>query len=258
MQTILLKLKYDGSHYHGWQRQNNCATVQGILERTLNKVLKQEITVDGSGRTDAGVHALGQCVTFKAELTMPIENIKFALNNVLPNDVYVSELHVVSDDFHARYSAVAKTYVYKVYTDHERNPFLDPYHYHYPHELNTELMRRAMKYYLGTHDFRTYMASGSKTSNTVRTIYSFDLEEVKGRLIFTITGNGFLYNMVRIIIGTVLHVGIGKIAADQVPEIIASKDRNRAKFTPPGNGLYLKNVYYDNEELCAAISKTVK
>ena len=258
MQTIFLRLKYDGSHYRGWQRQNSSPTIQGVLEKALTKLLKQEITIDGSGRTDAGVHALDQCVTFKAHLIMPVENLKFALNKILPIDIYVNEVQIVPNDFHARYSAVGKTYAYKVYTDYERNPFLDRYHFHFPHKLDSESMKSAMAHFIGTYDYSTYMASGSSTKNTTRTIYRFDLDETDESYVFTITGNGFLYNMVRIIVGTVLHVGVGKIAPDQILDIIESKDRNRAKFTPPGNGLYLKNVYYDAQTLNEFVSEMMK
>lgn len=257
MQTIALKLKYDGSQYHGWQRQSNMATVQGVVEKALTRVLKQNISIDGSGRTDAGVHALGQCVTFKADLTMPIGNLKFALNKILPMDVHVMDVKIVADDFHARYSAIGKTYVYKIHTVKERDPFLERYSYHYPHVLDVDLIRKAMAHFLGTHDFRTFMASGSMTQNTIRTIYDFSLDVSDEQLVFTITGNGFLYNMVRIIIGTLLHVGTGKIHPDQVPEIIEAKSRDRAKFTPPGCGLYLKTVYYDHEEMVSNVSKTL-
>ncbi len=256
MQTISLKLKYDGSHYHGWQRQNNVQTVQGTVEKALKRVLKQDISIDGSGRTDAGVHALGQCVTFKADLTMPVNNVKFALNKILPLDIHVMEARIVPDEFHARYSAIGKTYQYKIHTVKERDPFLERYSYHYPHELDIDRMRQAMVRFLGTHDFRTFMASGSMTQNTVRTIYDVSLEATDTSVIFTVTGNGFLYNMVRIIVGTLLHVGIGKITPEQIPEIIGARSRDRAKFTPPGCGLYLAKVYYDPEELVKFKAKT--
>lgn len=253
MQTISFVIKYDGSHYHGWQRQNRVVGVQAVIEKALKRVLKQEITVEGSGRTDAGVHALGQCASFKAYLPMPVENLRGAVNKILPKDVFVVDAHIVPDTFHARFSAVAKTYTYKVYTKKERDPFLDRYSYHYPYSLDIALIKRAMHYFLGTHDFRTFMASGSETVNTVRTLYDFSLEHTEDTLTFTITGNGFLYNMVRIIIGTLLHVGNGKLLPESIPEIIDSKERSRAKFTTPGHGLYLNRVFYSDDELKEAL-----
>lgn len=258
MQTISFVIKYDGSHYHGWQRQNRVVGVQAVIEKALKRVLKQDITVEGSGRTDAGVHALGQCASFKAHLPMPVENLRSAVNKILPNDVFVLKAHIVPDTFHARFSAVAKTYTYKIYTLKERDPFMDRYCYHYPHSLDIEAIKRAMSAFIGTHDFRTFMASGSETVNTVRTVYAFSLELTGDTLAFTITGNGFLYNMVRIIIGTLLHVGTGKLSPESIPEIINSQERSRARFTTPGHGLYLKRVFYSNQELKESLLNNYK
>lgn len=254
MQTLSMRIQYDGSGYHGWQRQSRMKSVQQTLERTLSKVFNQTIEIDGSGRTDAGVHALGQCISFKVNLTMPIENVKFVVNRRLPKDVYVESVTLQPDDFHARYCAIGKTYVYKIYTDQARNPFLDKYAFHIDHALDVTAIREAMRRFIGTYDFKTFMASGSSTENTVRTIYRFDLEVSENTFEFTITGNGFLYNMVRIIIGSLIHVGTGKINASDIPSIIASGDRNRAKYTVPAHGLYLKNVYYSEDDLQKNIS----
>lgn len=255
MQTLSMLVQYDGSGYHGWQRQSRMKSVQQTLEKTLSKVFNQTIQIDGSGRTDAGVHALGQCISFKVDLTMPIENVKFVVNRCLPNDIYVKSVTVKSDDFHARYCSIGKTYVYKIYTNEARSPFLDKYNFHFAHALNETAIREAMHYFVGTHDFKTFMASGSSTEHTIRTIYHFDLEVSDNNFIFTITGDGFLYNMVRIIIGTLLHVGTGKISASDIPSILVSGDRNRSKYTAPAHGLYLESVYYSEEELQKTISK---
>lgn len=255
MQTLSMRIQYDGSSYHGWQRQSRMKSVQEVLEKTLSKVFEQTIVIDGSGRTDAGVHALGQCISFRVNLTMPIENVKFVVNRRLPNDIYVTRVALEPDDFHARYCAIGKTYVYKIYTDKARNPFLDKYSFHFAHALDEHAIRDAMRHFIGTYDFKTFMAAGSSTENTVRSIYRFDLDKGDNSLIFTITGDGFLYNMVRIIIGTLIHVGTGKIRAVDIPSIIESGDRNRAKYTAPANGLYLKDVYYTEDELQKSISK---
>ena len=255
MQTISMLIQYDGSGYHGWQRQSRMKSVQQTLERTLSKVFNQTVEIDGSGRTDAGVHALGQCISFKVDLTMPIENVKFVVNRRLPNDIYVESVTIEPDDFHARYSAIGKTYAYKIYTDGARSPFLDKYAFHVERAMDESAIRRAMAHFVGKHDFRTFMASGSSTENTIRTIYRFDLEVTESTFEFTITGDGFLYNMVRIIIGSLIHVGMGKISDSEIPSIIASGDRNRAKYTAPAHGLYLKRVYYSDDELQNIIMK---
>jgi len=255
MQTLSMRIQYDGSGYHGWQRQSRMKSVQQTLEKVLSKVFNQTIEIDGSGRTDAGVHALGQCVSFKVNLTMPIENVKFVVNRRLPSDIYVECVTLRSDDFHARYCAIGKTYVYKIYTDQARNPFLDKYAFHFEHALDITAIKDAMRHFIGTYDFKTFMASGSNTENTVQTIYRFDLEVVANEIVFTITGDGFLYNMVRIIIGTLIHVGTGKIKVSDIPSIIESEDRNRAKYTAPAHGLYLKSVYYSEDDLQKIISK---
>lgn len=256
MQTIAMRIQYDGSAYHGWQRQSHMKSVQQTLEKTLSKVFNQTIEIDGSGRTDAGVHALGQCISFKVDLTMPIENVKFVVNRRLPNDIYVESVSIEPDDFHARYCSIGKTYAYKIYTDGARSPFLDKYAFHIEHVLDETAIRCAMAHFIGKHDFKTYMASGSSTDNTIRTIYRFDLDVSDNTFEFTITGDGFLYNMVRIIIGSLIHVGMGKISASDIPSILASGDRNRAKYTAPAHGLYLKSVYYSDDELQKIISKS--
>lgn len=255
MQTISMRIQYDGSGYHGWQRQSRMKSVQQTLEKTLSKVFDQTIEIDGSGRTDAGVHALGQCISFKVNLTMPIENVRIVVNRRLPNDIYVESVTLESDDFHARYCSIGKTYVYKIYTNEARSPFFDKYYFHFENALDESAIREAMQHFVGTYDFKTFMASGSGTEHTVRTIYRFDLEVSENALVFTITGDGFLYNMVRIIIGSLIHVGTGKIKASDIPSILESGDRNRAKYTAPAHGLYLKSVYYSEEDLQKSISK---
>lgn len=244
MSNIAIWVKYDGTHYFGWQRQSNHRSVQGVIEKKLSRILDTDIVIHGSGRTDSGVHALSQCASFTAEINMPEDRLKFALNRVLPVDILITELAVMPDDFHARYSAQGKTYIYKVYLDKIRDPFKDNYYYHYPHKLDLDAIQNGMKYFLGTHDFKTFMASGSGVSNTVRTIHSFKVDQIGNTLEFTISGDGFLYNMVRIIIGTLFQVSKGKITPDEIPKIIANQDRSGARWTAPPNGLYLKEVHY--------------
>ncbi len=255
LSTLSMRIQYDGSGYHGWQRQSRMKSVQGVLEKTLSKVFNQTIEIDGSGRTDSGVHALGQCFSFRVDLTMPIEKVKFVVNRRLPSDIYIESVTLETDAFHARYSAIGKTYVYKIYTNEARNPFLDKYSYHLTHNVDESAIREAMMHFIGTYDYKAFMASGSHAENTIRTIYRFDLESMENERVFTITGDGFLYNMVRIIIGSLIQVGTGKIKASDIPLIISSGDRNRAKYTAPAQGLYLKSVYYSDEDLQKSILK---
>lgn len=249
MQTILMTLAYDGGQYHGWQRQTHSKSVQEVVERALSKVYRQNIHIEASGRTDAGVHAYGQTATFEVDSTFPIENLKLVVNRILPQDIFITQAIQVPDGFHARYHAVGKTYEYHMIRSEIRDPFRHRYAHQVTKPLNVEKIREAMPYFLGTHDFKTFMASGSQIQDTVRTVYDFDLTVEGDELKFKITGDGFLYNMVRIIIGTLIHVGLGKVNPSAIPDIIHSGDRNRAKYTAPACGLYLSRVYYDMDEL---------
>lgn len=249
MCTVKMIVQYDGSKYHGWQRQKNISSVQGTIEKELRSILNKDINIDGSGRTDAGVHAFGQCFSFKEELPMPVEQLRYILNRSLPADIFILSAEEESESFHARYSAIAKTYEYHILLGKSRDPFRAPYCFYYPYKVDIEAIKQAMPAFVGTHDFRTFMASGSNKEETIRTIYQMTLSQVDDVLKITMTGDGFLYNMVRIIVGTLLHVGNGKIDAQSLPEIIMSKNRNRARFTAPANGLYLQHVFYDKVEL---------
>lgn len=249
MQTISMIVKYDGSAYFGWQRQQNQISVQGVLEAKLKSVLKQSIIIHGSGRTDAKVHAMGQCFSFEANLTMPIDNLKMVLNRCLPNDIVIISARIHEAPFHARYQALGKTYVYKIYTDALRDPFKDKYTFHVPYDLNLNLIEQAIPNFLGEHDFKVFMASGSQTTNTVRTIYKLEMHQANDAITFTITGNGFLYKMVRSIVGTLIQVGRGKISPNEITTIILTGNRQRVKYTAGANGLYLNQVYYHIEDL---------
>lgn len=253
MQTILLTLSYDGGNYHGWQKQNHSKSVQETLERALSKAYRQPIAVEGSGRTDAGVHALGQCASYEVESALPVEQVKLVVNRLLPGDMLITDARCVPDGFHARYHAIGKTYEYKMIKSIERDPFKQRYAHQVTRDLNLEHIRRAMTHFIGTHDFKTYMAAGSQKKDSIRTIYAFDVQVDASSdhevITFSITGDGFLYNMVRIIMGTLIQIGTGTIQSDTVPDIILSGDRERAKLTAPACGLYLKKVYYDSTEL---------
>lgn len=244
MRNILIQIAYDGTNYCGWQMQKNAVSVQEKIEDAIEKVCKEYSFVEGCGRTDAKVHALCYSASFKTKSTIPCDRLPFALNTALPEDVRVLKAFDVKDDFHARFSAVKKTYRYEISTRPIPDPFLRNYAWHYPYPLDFELMKKEAQKFVGTHDFLGFMASGGQVKTTVRTIYSFEIFREGEKIIFEVTGNGFLYNMVRIMTGTLVYIGGGKIKED-LTDIINSKDRNRAGITAPPHGLYMKKVYYE-------------
>jgi len=242
--NVLLTLSYDGTGYFGWQRQKNQISVQQRLEEALSALLKKDIQVRGASRTDTGVHALGQAALFKTETTIPIEKFPYAINSFLPEDIVVTEARIVSDNFHPQYSVLKKTYQYKILNSEFREPRIRNYSEFVRQNIDIEKMREACGYFIGTYDFNAFCASGSTAKTTVRTI--FDLSVFKnGNIIdIEVTGNGFLYNMVRIIAGTLIYVGIGKFQPSFIKEIIESKDRTLAGKTAGAGGLTLMRIYY--------------
>ncbi|GMB10032.1 tRNA pseudouridine(38-40) synthase TruA [Thermolongibacillus altinsuensis] len=247
MRRIKCIIAYDGTNFAGYQIQQNKRTVQGELERALAIIHKGEaVRVYASGRTDATVHAYGQVIHFDSPLTIPEERWAKALNALLPDDIVVKEAAEVSPSFHARFSAKAKEYRYRVRTAQEPDVFLRNYVYHYPYSLNHEAIQKALTFLIGTHDFTSFCSAKTDVEDKVRTIYEANMIVEKDEVVFQLIGNGFLYNMVRIIAGTMLEVGIGKIKAEDIPHILEKKDRSLAGKTAPGHGLYLWKVYYDN------------
>lgn len=244
MKNVKLTIEYDGTNFSGWQIQPNARTIQEDIEKGLKKIIKKQIKINGSGRTDAGVHALGQVANFKDEFTIPIEKIPRALNAVLPDDISIKEAIEVPENFHARYSAKGKRYIYKIYNGQLRSALLRNHAYFTAYTLNVEKMKEAAKHFTGEHDFKGFMASRTSVKNTVRTIYDIKLYEKDNLLIIEAKGNGFLYNMVRIITGTLIDIGRGKIDDKDLPNIIKSCKRERAGHTAPPQGLYLSQVYY--------------
>lgn len=244
--NILLKIQYDGTNYSGWQTQNNAKAIQDIVEAALSVLHKGiKVPVIGCSRTDAGVHALEYCCNFTTELTIPGEKFSFAVNPLLPDDIRVMESQEMPEDFHARYSVKSKTYIYKFYPGVFESPLLRNQAWHVKGSPDLEQMNNAAKQYVGTHDFTAFMATGGYPTTTVRTIFDASVTaDTNGMFTFSVTGDGFLYNMVRIMTGTVYYAGIGKIPADSIPDIIASKDRKRAGITAPAHGLYLSEVHY--------------
>ena len=241
-------IAYDGTNFNGFQKQPNGRTVQEEVEKTLQKMANgKEITVFGSGRTDAGVHAIGQVIHFDYLEERPLDRMRFALDTQSPEDIAVRQVEIVSEEFHARYLVKEKTYQFRVDIGKPRSPFRRHYASYYPYPLDLEKIQRALPDLLGTHDFTSFCASGSSIEDKVRTIYEAKMEvnETKDELLFTFRGNGFLYKMIRILVGTLLKIGNGRLPEDSIPAIIAKKDRNAAGPTAHPEGLYLYEVKYE-------------
>jgi len=251
--NILLTIEYDGTHFCGWQKQPGRRSVQGEIERVLSIVCGREVTIYGTSRTDAGVHALAQRASFKGDFTIPTDRLLIAANNLLngskraascASDVRITRAEEKPLEFHARFDAKAKKYVYKIRNESEFNIFSRNYEYQVIRPLSARAMEEAANFIKGTHDYKCFQASGgAEKMTTVRTI--FDLKIIKNHNIqIEITGDGFLYNMVRIIAGTLVEAGLGKINPKDLPYIIESRDRRNAGHTAPPQGLYLAEVYY--------------
>ncbi len=244
MQRVKAILSYDGTHFSGFQKQPNARTVQGEIERALQHIHKEAVKVYASGRTDASVHAIGQVIHFDTPLSIPPERWPKAMNSHLPGDVYVHDVTFVPSNFHARFDAVEKEYRYRILRG-EGDVFRRHYTYQCPHPLNIAEMKRAARYFIGTHDFTSFCAANTEVEDMVRTVTVATFEEHDDELVFICRGNGFLYNMVRIMVGTLLEVGQGKRKAEDIPDMIAGKDRSLAGKTAPGRGLYLWHVQYE-------------
>ena len=244
MHNYKMTVQYDGTRYSGWQRQGNTSsTIQGRLEQTLSRLLEEPISVSGSGRTDGGVHALGQIANFRAEKFLSCKEFRDRLNAALPEDIYVSDLRLAGERFHARLSAKEKVYRYTIENGPNRNVFTRKYVYHLPEALDIGRMQDTAALLLGTHDFRGYSTGHTKKS-TVRHLSSIDIRREGENLTLTFTGNGFLYNMVRILTGTLIEVGLGQRTPDSVLTALESGIRTDAGFTAPPHGLCLLEVRY--------------
>jgi tRNA pseudouridine38-40 synthase len=237
-------LCFNGSRYHGWQRQKNAITVDETLSKAVRKITGLCPEITGCSRTDAGVHALEFVCNFRSDTSIPLSKLPFALNTALPPDIRVLKCGAASDSFHSRFSAVSKTYIYKAYNSKISNPFLENSAYHFPYELDFEKMKKAAAHFIGRHDFSSFMASGGSQKTTERCIHSLNLTKNEDVYLFEITADAFLYNMVRIIAGTLLYVGIGRIKESDIPGIIKSRDRKKSGITAGPMGLYLAKVCY--------------
>lgn len=244
MRNIKLTIAYDGTEFHGFQKQPKLRTVQGTLQETVEGVVGHSVSIIGSGRTDAGVHAKGQVVNFQTSSGIPIEKWPIVLNTKLPNDIVVHTAELVSEEWHARFYARGKVYRYVI----DRGPYPDVFNrhfsYHYPYPLCIEPMIEAARHLVGKHDFTSFCAANTPVEDKVRMLHAVNLTEQGHLLTIECRGEGFLYNMVRIITGTLLDVGRGRIAAGEIPEILKACDRKRAGLTAPPQGLTMWEVLY--------------
>jgi len=247
MKNIAMRITFDGSRYHGWQYQKNGISVQQTMEEALSALTGEEIKVTGCSRTDAGVHALDYVLNFKTDTTIPAEKLPYAVNYSLNNDITVLEAWEEADDFNARFSAQGKRYEYKIWNGKMRNPFYVGYSWYFPYKLDRENMKKAAEFFVGKHDFSAFMAAGGSQKTTVRTIRDCSVtesDESAELITVAVEADAFLYNMVRIITGTIAEVGLGKIKLEEIPGIIESGDRRRGGITAPPQGLFLKKVFY--------------
>lgn len=245
MRNIKLLIAYDGSRYNGWQRQENTEnTIQGKLETLLSKMTGKMVEIHGSGRTDAGVHAKGQVANFHTDTRMTTEEIKEYMNEYLPMDIAVLEVKDAAERFHSRLNVKRKTYCYHIWNSQVPNVFARKYSYQVPEPLDLEGMKKAASYLLGTHDFKSFCARKKMKKSTVRMIESIDFQKEGEMIRITYRGNGFLYNMVRILTGTLIEVGKGERQPEEMKEILESQERAKAGFTAPAQGLFMERVDY--------------
>ena len=250
MRNLKLVLAYDGSEFSGWQVQPNAATIQGTLASAIGRVTGEKVLPQGSGRTDAGVHALAQVATFATESPIPAQNMAKALNDLLPPSIRVLDATEAPQEFHARKSANAKTYRYRMHRGAICPPFLARYVWHYPYPVDEDAMRLAATFVLGEHDFTSFAAVDSErgredeTISNVRRIFDSTWERTGEELIYTVRGNGFLHHMVRNLVGTFVLVGKGTLKPDSVAEILRARNRSAAGATAPASGLFLVSVEY--------------
>lgn len=245
MRNIRLKVAYEGTRYQGWQKQEAYDnTIQGKLEKLLSRMCEEEIAVQGSGRTDAGVHARGQIVNFHTSCEMSLQEMQQYMKEYLPEDIAVVEISEVAERFHSRLNATGKKYCYRVWNSSISNVFCRRYTHTVEETLDMEAMKRAAAHFLGEHDFKAFTSAKKGKKSTVRRIDAIDIVKEGDLITFTFQGNGFLYHMIRILVGTLLEVGRGERKADTMPDILESKTRENAGALVPGKGLMLEEVYY--------------
>lgn len=252
MRNFKVTIHYCGSAYHGWQRQNNSLAIQQVFEKALSDLLGEETAVIGCSRTDAGVHAREFVLNFTTDSTITERGIVFGMNSRLPDDIGVKSCVQAADGFHARYDCIGKEYEYIIHNSEYKNPFYMNTAYRSWYPIDEKKLDRAAKIFVGQHDFKAFCSTDCTKENTVRTITSFDVRREGDLVIFTVSGDGFLYNMVRIMVGTLLFINEGKLKEQDLEGIILSRDRTKAGRTVPPQGLYLNKVFYpqDQKEEC--------
>lgn len=245
MKRVKLTVAYDGTNYCGWQTQPNGLAVQEVLEKHLSELLAEPVHIMGASRTDSGVHALGNVAVFDTDARMPADRISYALNTRLPEDIRIQESCEVAADFHPRFAKTAKTYEYRILNRRFPDPTKRLYSFFYYYPLDVELMKKGAAYLVGEHDFKSFCTEKPDVDSTVREIYSLDVEKEGDMITFRVRGNGFLYHMIRIIVGTLIRVGSGYYPPEQVKEILEARDRTRAGETARPEGLTLVKIEYE-------------
>jgi tRNA pseudouridine38-40 synthase len=243
--NLLVFLRYDGRAFHGWQVQENAATVMETFQDALEAVIRSRPDVKGCSRTDAGVHARQYGVSFHTDCAIPCEGLVRALNTKLPPTIAATACCEVADDFHARYSSKGKRYLYRIRNSDLRDPFWEGFTARIIGDLDADLMNREAQDFVGTHDFASFQNAGSTVADTVRTIYACSVKRNGDLIELSVEGDGFLYHMVRIMAGTLIEIARGTLAPGAIPAILAAHDRSRAGFTAPASGLMLDEVFYD-------------
>ena len=249
MRNIALKLTYVGTAYHGWQMQKNAATVQETLEVALSSVVGHPVKCVGAGRTDAGVHARVYIANFHTNSAIPCERLPLAVNTRLPEDIVVTKATEVPGQFNAIGSCIQKEYTYQIYNSRIRDPFYVNRVWFYPKRLDESVMAAAAHQFVGTHDFAAVRSVGTETRTTVRTVHYFEVERTGDLICCRVSADGFLYNMVRAMVGTIVYASEGKLAPEDIPAILAGRCRTDAGPTAPPGGLYMTNLWYDEEVL---------
>ena len=253
MRNIKLKIQYDGTNYHGWQIQKNDITVQETVKKAVQKIVNEDVYLTGCGRTDTGVHAENYVCNFFTNSRIPSEKLPYALNTYLPNDIVCFEAEDTDENFHSNSSAVKKRYVYKILNREFPDAVMNRYSWHYKYPLDIEKMRIAAKAFIGEHDFIGFASSGFSVKTTVREIYSLDVDKNGDIITIDVVGNGFLYNMVRIITGTAVAVSDGRVRADIANTVFKEKKRSLLGETAPPQGLFLEKVLYNKGDLNARL-----
>ena len=245
MRNIALRLRYDGSRYHGWQVQKNDVSVCSTVQDALAKICEHPVKLTGCGRTDAGVHALRYCANFRTDCRIPIDRFALAANSRLPDDIAVVDAVEVDEKFNSISSCIKKEYIYKIHNSNIRDPFLEKRACFYPQELDMERMQAAAAAFEGTHDFAAVRSLGTQTKTTVRTVYGCTAEKTDDLITVSVCANGFLYNMCRAIVGTLVYASYGKIEPEDIPKLLELGDRRLTGPTMPPQGLYLNRVWYE-------------